>query len=146
MRVVLDTNILISACWKPGGLEQQVLDLGLYGSFTLVVSAAVWDEYVEVLQRPKFVKLQPRVEALLHRLRDVVLRVEPATTLDLATDPDDNRLLECAATAQAQYLITGNLKDYPLDWPGARIVNARQFFYLVQFDRFGRAVIEPVEQ
>ena len=51
MRVVLDTNILISACWKPGGLEDQVVELGLVGHFTMPVSPALWAEYIEVFAR-----------------------------------------------------------------------------------------------
>ena len=128
MRVVLDTNILISACWKSGGLEDQVVELGLAGHFTMVVSPAIWGEYIEVLARPKFLKLNPRIDTLLARLEPQVLKLETHSTLRLATDPDDNIILECALDSGASYIITGNLKHYPLDWPVARIVNARQFF------------------
>jgi len=125
MRVVLDTNILISACWKAGGLEDQVLSLGLAGHFTIVVSPTLWAEYLDVLARPKFLKVKPRIDAMLARFQ--ALRVEPAVKLDLATDPDDNCVLECALAAGAAYIVTGNLKHYPLDWQVARIVNARHF-------------------
>ena len=128
MRVVLDTNILISACWKLGGLEDQVVELGLAGHFTMVVSPAIWAEYVEVLARPKFSKLKPRIDNLLARLELQVSWIETQSKLTLALDPDDNIILECALDSGANYIITGNLKHYPLDWPVARIVNARQFF------------------
>ena len=127
MRIVLDTNILISACWKPGGLEEQVVELGLARRFIIAVSPALWAEYIEVLRRPKFKSIQPRVDLLIARLKPVVWKVEPVTTLTLATDPDDNRILECALAAKATYVVTGNLRDYPLDWPVARIVHARHF-------------------
>ena len=128
MRVVLDTNILISACWKPGGLEEQVIELGLAGGFSLAVSPALWAEYLEVLARPKFLKLKPRIDALVARLEPQVARIETHSKLTMASDPDDNIILECALDSGANYIITGNLKHYPLDWPVARIVNARQFF------------------
>ncbi len=127
MRVVLDTNILISACWKPGGLEEQVVDHGLGGRFIMAVSPALWAEYVEVLARPKFAKLTPRIDALLARLKPQVIQLETTATLELASDPDDNRILECALAAGAKYIVTGNLRHFPVDWPVARIVNARQF-------------------
>lgn len=127
MRVVLDTNILISTCWKPGGLEEQVIELGLARRFTIAVSPALWAEYIDVLRRPKFKSIQPRVDLLIARLKPAVWKVEPTTTLTLASDPDDNRILECAAAAQASYIVTGNLRDFPLDWPIARIVHARHF-------------------
>jgi putative PIN family toxin of toxin-antitoxin system len=128
MRVVLDTNILISACWKPGGLEEQVIEVGLAGHFTMAASPALWAEYVEVLARPKFLKLKPRIDTLFARLEAKVLKTATHSKLTLASDPDDNIILECALDAGANYIITGNLKHYPLDWPVARIVNARQFF------------------
>jgi putative PIN family toxin of toxin-antitoxin system len=128
MRVVLDTNILISACWKPGGLEEQVIEVGLAGHFTMAASPALWAEYVEVLARPKFLKLKPRIDTLIARLEAKVLKTATHSKLTLASDPDDNIILECALDAGANYIITGNLKHYPLDWPVARIVNARQFF------------------
>lgn len=133
MRAVLDTNILISACWKPGGLEEQVVEHGFSGRFTMAVSPALWAEYIEVLARPKFAKLTPRIDALLARLKSQVLNIATTTTLDLASDPDDNRILECALAAGAKYIVTGNLKHYPLDWPVARILNARQFLDEVNY-------------
>ena len=54
VRVVLDTNILISACWSPGKLEDQVVNLALAGAFTVCVTTEVWAEYREVFSRPKF--------------------------------------------------------------------------------------------
>lgn len=127
MRIVLDTNILISACWKPGGLEEQVLELGFARRFTMAVSPALWAEYMDVLRRPKFKSIQPRVDLLVARLKPAVWKVEPVITLTLATDPDDNRILECAVAARAAYIVTGNLRDFPPDWPVARIVHARHF-------------------
>jgi predicted nucleic acid-binding protein len=55
-------------------------------------------------------------------------RVEPSVTATEALDPDDNRFLECAEAAEAEFLITGNLKHYPKGlYKNTRIVNARQF-------------------
>jgi putative PIN family toxin of toxin-antitoxin system len=127
MRVVLDTNILISACWKPGGLEELVLERGLAGDYQLVASPVVWAEYEQVLRRPKFARLAERVDQLLARLHPVVEMVDPTTPVTLATDPDDNCILEAALTAGADYVVTGNLRDFPSAIEKARIVNARLF-------------------
>ncbi len=53
--------------------------------------------------------------------------IHPVSVIVAATDPDDNRFLECAVDGGAAYLITGNLKDYPPRWGNIAMVNARQF-------------------
>ena len=127
MRVVLDTNILISACWSPGGLEDLVLRRGLEGRFEIATSAELWAEYRDVLGRAKFAKLRDRIEPLLAALEAKALRFTPQTQVSAASDEDDNRVLECALAAGAAYVVTGNLKHFPVDWPHARIVNARGY-------------------
>ncbi|WP_035957876.1 putative toxin-antitoxin system toxin component, PIN family [Bryobacter aggregatus] len=127
MRVVLDTNILISACWKPGGLEDRVLELGCTGHFDIATSPQLWAEYREVLHRPKFAKLRTQIDHLLARLETKHLPFHPQITLAEARDEDDNRILECALASQASYIVTGNLKDFPAPWAHAQIVNSRQF-------------------
>ncbi len=127
MRVVLDTNILISACWTPGGLESQTVQLAFTGGITACVSPAVWAEYRDVLFRDKFASLRGKADDLLAKLEACAVQVTPQETLSAASDEDDNRFLECAAAAGAEYLITGNLKHYPAVWGSTRIVNARGF-------------------
>lgn len=130
LRVVLDTNVLISACWSPGGLEAQIVAMALDGHLTWCVTDAVVAEYREVAARPKFAARRDAFARLLAGV-SVAHRVAPGPPADgaqdAATDPDDNRLLECAAGAQAHWLITGNLRHFPATWQGTRIGNARQF-------------------
>ena len=56
------------------------------------------------------------------------LVVEATNLVTASIDDDDNRFLECAAAAGAEYLITGNLKHYPTTWNSCRVVNARGRF------------------
>ena len=130
MRVVLDTNILISACWKPGGLEAQTVGLALSGAIVPCVSPPVWTEYADVLSRRKFAALLDRSGPLLDALQARASVVHPAIAIEAARDADDNRFLECAAAAHAAFLITGNLRHYPAQWGATAVVNARQFFEL----------------
>jgi putative PIN family toxin of toxin-antitoxin system len=127
MTVVLDTNILVSACWTPGGLEDRVVQMVLAGKLKIAVTPPVWVEYTEVLARRKLAALREKSAHLLARLDALALRVEPGPRVTAAGDEDDNRLLECAIAGSATFLITGNLRDYPAGWLPARIVNARQF-------------------
>ena len=101
--------------------------MALAGEFQIAVTQPVWDEYTEVLGRRKLAAVRGVSLEMLARLEPVVLRVESGPTLTEALDADDNRLLECAVASGATFLVTGNLKDYPVPWAPARIVNARQF-------------------
>ena len=124
-RVVLDTNVVVSALLKRDGWESQVLRLGLAGKFQLCVSPAVLAEYALVLPRLRL-KLQPKeIDHTLSNLRGSSRFVHPVRTLDVSRDEADNRFLECAEAAEADYLVTGNAKHFPARWKSTRIVNAR---------------------
>ena len=127
MRVILDTNILVSACWKEGGNEDRVIGLALSGAVTSCVTAEILAEYAEVLARPKLAKVRSRADELLQALLSQALTVTAAAKLAVCTDPDDNRFLECAEAAGAEYLITGNLRHYPGNRGNTRVLNARTF-------------------
>jgi putative PIN family toxin of toxin-antitoxin system len=127
VRIVLDTNILVSACWKPAGLEAQVAGMAISGSLTACVSPAILAEYRDVLARPKLAAIAERAAALLSALEQKALLVEPPRQLHSSLDDDDNRFLECAEAAHADYLITGNLRHYPAMCGSTHVVNARNF-------------------
>jgi putative PIN family toxin of toxin-antitoxin system len=128
VRVVLDTNILISACLKPDGLEARTVNLARGGAFTLCISSAVWAEYSDVLFRKKFAAVHADAVDMLRALEEHAVVVTAVTRpLQLASDEDDNRLLECAEAAGAAYLVTGNRRHFPAAWEPAQIVNAREF-------------------
>jgi putative PIN family toxin of toxin-antitoxin system len=127
MRVVLDTNILISALWTPGGLEANVVRLAREGKIVPCVSEALWAEYQDVLFRAKFAKFSDAAARLFVELGPRVARVRPSKRITWSTDDEDNRVLECLQEAHAEYLITGNLRHFPAEWEGAKIVNARTF-------------------
>ncbi len=132
MRVVLDTNILISACWKPDGLEAQTVNLALSGAIVPCVSLEILAEYRDVLFRKKFAALIAPASELLALLEPRALQLRPNQPVHAASDEDDNRFLECAAAAGADFLVTGNLKHYPATWGVTKIVNARQFLSAVE--------------
>lgn len=125
---MLDTNVLISACWSPGGLEAQLVQLVIERRLTLCVTDAVLAVYRDVSRRSKFEARHMCLEEMLSGLTAVAQMVEPGGPTEAAHDPDDNRLLECAEGGEAQWLITGNARHFPFIWRGAQIANARKFF------------------
>jgi putative PIN family toxin of toxin-antitoxin system len=127
IRIVLDTNILVSALLNPRGAPAQLFLIALTEpDAQLCISADVYAEYEEVIRRPRLHRSDSEVEATLRILREKCLWVRPTQQIDACSDPDDNIFLECAQAAYAHYLVTGNGKDFPAAWGNTRIVTARQ--------------------
>lgn len=131
LRLVIDTNILVSAAIKPAGLQRTVLLLALTRPARLYVSPPILQEYREVLARPELrIPKRLRVQ-LLQLIRNRSRSVAPKRRLDVTLDPDDNIFVECADAASADYLVTGNQKHYPRFWKNTKIITPREFLELI---------------
>ena len=127
MIVVFDTNILVSSLFAPLGNEAHVLSLFLKRHILAAISPETLAEYDLVLSQPKFSFAAAGASELL-RLMDVyAVRARPHSTLTISPDPTDNRFLECAEAAAADFLITGNKRHFPDHHGKTMIVNAREF-------------------
>jgi putative PIN family toxin of toxin-antitoxin system len=127
IRVVLDTNVLVSALLQPEGLPAAVLMMVLAGRVEACVSDAVLAEYEEVIRRPRFKRDTEVIEATLEAICRVANHVEPTRHVDACKDVDDNMFLECAEAAHAHYLITGNQRHFPKQWKKTRVIGVREF-------------------
>ena len=115
LKLVIDTNVVISSLLKPESNPALIMSLILRGDCTLCVTEAIFVEYEEVLGRGKFKKLdQAGVGEFLATLRKRASWVVPKVTIDDVTkDPDDNAFLECALESKADFLITDNIHHFP---------------------------------
>ena len=127
IRVVLDTNIVVSANLQDLGLPAAVLDLAIGRKVQMFISPSVMAEYEDVLHRPRLKLSAARVDAALAAIRRSSKLIRPTLTITWSKDESDNRLLECAETALADYFVTGNIKHFPTEWKTTKIVTARQF-------------------
>jgi len=128
MRVVYDTNVLVSAALKPGSIPAVLVSLALVQRVHLCVSPPILAEYKEVLHRPKFGFEAPSIDALLADLTRTALLVHPTMPLTVALDEADNRFLECALEASAAFLVTGNLRHFPVaTFEGIQILEPARF-------------------
>jgi uncharacterized protein len=125
IRVVLDTNIIVSALLQPLGPSAQLFMLALGGAVQLCVSGRVYAEYEEVISRPRFQRSEDVISSALLAIREQAFWVRPTEQVKVCPDPDDDIFLECAQAAEADYLVTGNLKHFPASWAGTRIVTPR---------------------
>jgi putative PIN family toxin of toxin-antitoxin system len=108
VKVVYDTNVVVSAALKPGSLPAALVALAMAKKVKLFLSPVILKEYADVLSHPKFA-LEPAAVALFLRdLRKVAASVRPSRRVTRAPDEPDNRFLECAAAARADYLVSGN--------------------------------------
>lgn len=127
LRLVIDTNILVSAALKPEGLPRTVLVLAMTRPARLYVSQAILAEYREVLSRREFKIRRGLRQQLLQILKNRAQLVDPVRALQVTKDPDDNKFLECADAARADYLITGNQRHFPRFWKKTTIISSREF-------------------
>lgn len=112
MRVVIDTNVLVSAAINPHGSPGRVLDAVLDETLTVLHDDRILSEYREVLMRPIFGFAHTDIDALLDFIE---FTGEHTSTRDVGVilpDPSDLPFLEVAAAGRADALITGNMKHF----------------------------------
>ncbi len=116
MKVVFDTNIFISAFAIPGGKAEEAYIYALRGKFILYSSVAILTETAQKL-REKFGWPEDTVTRLLKTVAKVARIVKTRPHLHVLSDEPDNRVLECAIEAKADFIVTGDnrllsLKQY----------------------------------
>jgi putative PIN family toxin of toxin-antitoxin system len=127
IRVVIDTNVLVSALLTSGGLPEVVINLAISGEVQWFASESVLAEYKEVLKRPRLAIDSGKAADAMARILATVSVISAAVRVAAASDPDDNQFLECVEAAQAHYLVTGNIRHCPEVWKETRIVTPREF-------------------
>ena len=131
LRLVLDTNIVVSAALMPQGLQRTVLLLSITKPARLYVSEVILAEYRRVLRRPEL-RIRKGLRAqLIQLLKSHMHLVTPTRRIQATVDPADNIFLECAEAARADYLVTGNVKDFPRFWKQTKVITSREFLNIL---------------
>lgn len=131
LRLVLDTNILVSAALKPDGLQRTVFLLAIAKPARLYVTAAILAEYREVLARPELSIRRGLRQQLLQLVKNHAQLVSAVRPVQVAQDPGDDNFLECADAARADYLVTGNQRHFPKFWKKTKVITPRDFIGIV---------------
>jgi len=136
MRVVLDTNVLVSALLIETSLPAQLLIQWRRGRFDLLTADLQLEELMRVTRYPKIsARLKPSLAGrLINNLRELAVLIESLPPVEVSPDPDDNYLLALALGGGADYLVTGD-KPHLLAlacYEGTKIVSVRDFITLTR--------------
>lgn len=131
-KIVLDTNVVVASLISNGIPFKIINELAFENKVTVCISGPIFDEYVEVLSRPKFSvfkDFKSRAETFITKIQEVAVKFSPDITLNVISDEADNRFLELSVYAKADYLITGNTNDFTEDkYENVDIVTPREFW------------------
>ena len=131
MRLVVDTNILISALLSGTSLPASLVGLWRQGFLDLLTAAEQIDELARVTRYPKIRQRIVPAQAgrLVNDLRELGTVLDRLPVVDISADPNDNYLLAIAVAGQADFLVTGDKRDLLTltAFRRTRIVTVRDF-------------------
>jgi len=135
IRVVIDTNHIISAILSSRGASSKLIDwmTAEKDYFKLLISESIWDEYRTVAGWLIPDTKQHEKERILNILYLQAELIKPEISLSACSDESDNRFLECAVAGEADYLVTKNIRDFPAkEYGGVRIVRISKFLKVLE--------------
>ncbi|MBU4202202.1 MAG: putative toxin-antitoxin system toxin component, PIN family [Candidatus Altiarchaeales archaeon] len=129
LRVVLDTNVLVSAILKHGGNEWNILQKVSDKKIVSLTSEDMLHEFARVMSKPRFENSKEEVDEWLLFLARMSYLVIPAKRLNvIRDDPSDNKILECAVCGNAHYIISGDKHLLDLgEYKDIKVLNSSDF-------------------
>ncbi len=128
MRLVLDTNVIVSGLLSPFGPPGEIIRMAAYGNIELCYDARILYEYQSVLNREKFHFDKGLITDFLEQIKACGNLATGKPLIKRLPDHDDEPFLEVALAGKAMYLVTGNLKHYPLKQrEGINVVSPSEF-------------------
>lgn len=128
MRIVVDTNVLISGVFF-GGFPRKILNEIVENRLIACATTEIIDEYEEIVQEMINRKQGYINHELLTPLVQALEVVEPITHVELSRDPDDDKFLGCAKDAKAIYIVSGDKDLLVLEkFADIEIITAKEFW------------------
>jgi len=130
-KIVLDTNVIVSALISNSYPKQILYDIVFDRKVANCISNEILEEYIEVLNREKFEKFsnfKNNAEVVINKLIEISIFYLPIEKITIISDFADNKFLEVAKESMADYLITGNFRDFSFDnFENTKIVSPKEF-------------------
>ena len=144
MRIVLDTNVLVSGLLTPFGSSGEIVRMVFSGELILCIDARILSEYKEVLNRPKFKFDKDKIATLIDFIMQYGQVVSSSPLKRPPSDPDDEPFLEVAVAGNAKTLITGNKVHYPdASQEGIEVLSPSEFIDLIR--KIKKALINSIQ-
>jgi hypothetical protein len=136
-KVIIDTNVLVSALIQRSYPNFILFNIVFEGLIEVCISDEIFEEYLDVFNRPKFSKYPDfvnKAEIVLTQIENKAIKFFPKSKFKIIKDLDDNKFLELAYESKADFIITGNTNDFKMsDFNGTIIINAKDFWDTFQF-------------
>ncbi len=131
-KIILDTNVIVSALISNSYPTQILYDIVFERKVINCISNEIMEEYIEVLNRAKFEKFynfKNNAEVVMNKLIEISIPYTPIEKITIISDLPDNKFLEVAKESSADYLITGNFKDFNFEtFENTKIVSPKYYF------------------
>ncbi len=131
-KIILDTNVIVSAMISNSYPTKILFDLVLTKSVEVCLSIYILEEYIEVFNRDKFLKFpnfKSKSDVVLAKFKDLPTYYNRNIKIDLLTYASDNKFLEFASVSIADFLITGNTTHFILSkFENSKIVTPRNYW------------------
>ena len=130
LRVVIDTNHIISAILSARGASARIVDWMTRDEdyFQLLLSEPIWQEYTTVAEWLVPPSRHSEKDRIMQILRFHAEWIESDLRLDVCSDSNDNRFLECAVAGNADSLVTKNIRHFPYkNYESVKIVRIKKF-------------------
>jgi uncharacterized protein len=128
MKVVIDTNVIISA-FLFGGTPRIILESAFEGTIQAFITDEMIEELETVLRRSKFGLKRRIIQNYLNEVSNLAKWIEPKNKHNvIKQDPDDNKILDCAIEAKTDFIITGDNHLLAIqEYEGIIIINPKDF-------------------
>lgn len=134
VKVVIDTNVIISAAKSTDGNPAQIFEMLLLEEITSYTTKDIIEEIKEVLARPRIKLNLVEQEFIANNYEKFSIKIQTISKFDMIKeDPDDNKFLECAFDCKAEYIVSGD--DHLLklkEFKGIKILTPAEFVKLMQ--------------
>lgn len=131
-KLILDTNIIVSALISNSIPTKILYELVLPQKVKMCLSDEIFSEYVAVMNREKFTRyanFKTNADIVLSKLREISAFYKTDRKIEILTDTSDNKFLELAAVSSADYLVTGNILDFQItEFEYTRILSPREYW------------------